>query len=115
MYLREGSLSDLPYIADIGAEALWNDEIIQYIAPHREHYPSSHRANYLHRTKKRYFAGDRLIVAIEDAADGSWPGRDLIVGFAFWSDTMHASTLQPLPSSILGNGRHPLLKLLLQY
>lgn len=104
MYLREGRLADVPYVADIGCEALWNDEIVQYLAPNRASYPRSHRDNYLHRTKKRFFAGDRLIVAVTDDGDAAWRGVEKVVGFAFWSDTKGTSKPQSLPASGLGNG-----------
>lgn len=103
MHLREGQLEDLPYLADIATEALWNDEIVQYLAPHRVKHPESHRDNYLYRTKRRYFEGDRLIVAVTDETDESWTGKEVITGFAFWSDTLGTSTRHPLPASLLGN------------
>ena len=104
MHLREGTLADVPYVADIGCEALWDDEIVQYLAPNRASYPRSHRDNYLHRTKKRFFAGDRLIVAVIDDKDEAWTGKEKVVAFAFWSDTKGTSRTQPLPASFLGNG-----------
>lgn len=109
MHLREGTLRDLPYVADIGSNALWDDEIVQYLAPNRAKRPLSHRDNYLYRTKKRYFAGDKLVVAVTDEQDVSWAGRDVITGFAFWSDTMDTSETRPLPASFLGNSRQPRL------
>lgn len=106
MHLREGLLDDLPYLADIATEALWNDEIVRYLAPNRVKHPESHRDNYLYRTKKHYFQGDRLIVIVTDQDDHSWTGRETIAGFAFWSDTLGTSTKYPLPTSSLGNGRY---------
>lgn len=108
MLLREGKLEDLPQVADIGAEALWNDEIVQYLAPNRNKYPLSHRDHYLHRTKKRFFAGDRLVVAVTDERDDSWSGTEEIAGFSYWSDTLNTSKPGVLPTSFLGNGNaHP--------
>lgn len=104
MHLREGTLDDIPYVADIGCEALWDDEIVQYLAPSRASHPRSHRDNYLYRTKKRFFAGDRLIVAVTDDKDEAWSGTEKITAFAFWSDTNSTSKPQSLPASILGNG-----------
>jgi len=104
MHLREGLLEDLPYVTDIGSEALWNDEIVQYLAPNRAKHPLSHRDNYLFRTKKRFFAGDRLIVAITDEDDGGVNGHEKIVGFAFWSDTERTSCPPNTSTSCLGNG-----------
>jgi len=106
MYLREGVLDDIPYVADIGCEALWDDEIVQYLAPNRARHPLCHRDNYLYRTRKRFFAGDRLIVAVTDNEDDAWKGKESIVGFAFWSDTMSTSKPRSLPASILGNGEN---------
>lgn len=106
MRLREGRLDDLPYLADIASKALWNDEIVQYLAPHRQSHPESHRNNYLYRTRKHYFQGDRLIVVVTDDKDESWSGKEIIVGYAFWSDTLGTSAKRPLPTSFLGNGKH---------
>jgi len=108
MHLREGTSDDIPYVADIGCEALWNDEIVQYLAPNRAKYPRSHRDNYLYRTKKRFFAGDRLIVAVTDDGDEAETGKEKIAGFAFWSDTESTSKPQSLPASILGNSEETL-------
>lgn len=105
MHLREGRLSDLPYLADIATQALWNDEIVQYLAPHRVQHPECHRNNYLYRIKRHYFQGDRLVVVVTDQSDGRWTGEETIAGFAFWSDTLGTSTKRPLPASSLGNGK----------
>lgn len=107
MHLREGRLDDLPYIATIGSDALWDDEIVQYLAPHRSKYPRSHRDNYLFRSKRRFFGGDRLIVAIADEYEEKIIGcvYGEIMGFAFWSDTLNTSAPLQKPSSILGNGQ----------
>lgn len=105
MHLREGCLDDLPYLADIATEALWDDEIVQYLAPNRVRHPQSHRDNYLYRTKKHYFQGHRLVVVVIDEEDDLWTGKEVIAGFAFWSDTLGTSVRHPLPGSFLGNGR----------
>lgn len=105
MHLREGTLGDLPFVADIATEALWDDEIVQFLAPYRAQYPLSHRDNELHRAKRRFFSGNRLIVAVTDENDVTWSGKETIAGFAFWSDTRDTSKPPMLPSSMLGNGR----------
>lgn len=105
MHLREGELKDIPYIADIGCDALWDDEIVQYLAPNRAKYPFSHRDNYLHRSKKRFLAGDRLIVAVTNDEEHEENCKEMIVGFAFWSDTRGTSRPGALPASVFGNGR----------
>lgn len=107
MHLRQGRVEDLSQVADIGTQALWNDEITQYLAPNRDKYPLLHHDHNLYRTKKRFFEGDRLVVAVTDERDGSWSGKEEVTGFAYWSDTLNASRPVPLPSSILGNGTIP--------
>ena len=106
MHLREGVLDDIPRIADIASEALWNDEIVQYLAPNRSAHPRSHRDSYLYRTKKRFFAGDRFMVAVTDDRNGAICGQEMILGFAFWSDTNGTSKPRLSPASILGNGKN---------
>lgn len=99
MYLREGCAQDLPQIADISSEALWNDEIVKYLAPFREQYPQSHRDHYLHLVRKRYFGGDRLLVVVLDGDKScERQAKDYIVGFAFWSNlsvTSSGSSARP--------------------
>jgi hypothetical protein len=104
MYIREGLLQDLPYIADIGSEALIEDEITEYLAPYRKAYPLCHRDENLYRMRKRFFAGDELIVVATDQGDKTWTGKDEIVGFAFWSTNLPDVPTRRLPTSFLGNG-----------
>lgn len=105
MHIREGRLDDIPYLADISCDALWNDDIVQYLAPNRAKYPLSHRDNYLYRTKKRFFGGDRLVVAVTDDEDSEvYVGKEKVIGFAFWSDTLDTSRPHKLPASTFGNG-----------
>lgn len=102
MHLREGTVEDLPYIADISTEALWNDNLVNFLAPYRAVYPHSHRYTALVRIKQRFYGGDRLIVAVTDVDNAE--RSEIITGFAFWSDTRGTSQPDVLPSSIFGNG-----------
>lgn len=87
VYLREGCTEDLSQVADISSEALWHDPIVHYLAPFREQYPRSHRDHYYYLVRKRFLGGDKLLVVVakeEKSCNGQ--SKELIVGFAFWSN-----------------------------
>ena len=105
MRLREGGQRDLPNLADIASQALWNDEIVQYLAPNRAHYPLSHRNHYLYQWRKRLVAGDRLIVAIIDEEDESWSSKEVVAGFAFWSNRLNTPRTGSFSSRMFGRGK----------
>lgn len=105
MHLRDGRREDLPCLADIGCSSMWNDPIIQYLAPYRYEAPLSHRDELLHRIKRKFYEGDRLLVAVIDETDSLWTGKEEIAGFAFWSTTNGVFKERELPTSCLGNGK----------
>lgn len=104
MHLRCGRREDLPYVADIASAAFWDDEIVNFLAPYRHSFPLSHRAGYLHRIKRQFYAGESLVVAVTDSHDTQWTGKEVITGFAVWSDTQDNSLARARPQPLFGNG-----------
>lgn len=104
MHLRCGRREDLPYVADIASAAFWDDEIVEFLAPYRNAFPLSHRASYLYRIKRHFYAGESLVVAVTDSQDPHWTGKEVIIGFAVWSDTQDNILAQAKPCTMLGKG-----------
>lgn len=105
MFLRDGRREDLPSLADVGCLSMWDDPIVQFLAPYRNEAPLSHRDELLHRIKRLFYDGDKILVAVTDETDQSWTGKEEIIGFAVWSSTDAIFERSERPNSILGNGK----------
>lgn len=63
--LRYATRSDIPYIADVAAQAMLDDEWFEYVCPERRRHYTSFRDAFLRRTKQRFVnKGWCLIVAV---------------------------------------------------
>lgn len=53
MHLRPMHIADIPDIADLSAESHFDDEIVDFIAPHRRRYYTSYRDSFVRRIYTR--------------------------------------------------------------
>lgn len=102
MHVRPGTQKDLCDYARVKSLAMWNDEIMAYVAPYKDQYPDSYVRYCLHRTKIRWYRGEFLFLCVSDHNDADWSGEEVIMGGAYYSTTV--KTVQtPVQSGWLGN------------
>lgn len=87
-------LGDLPVLADLSAETQLHDEIIEFVAPHRQKYYTSYRNGFVRRMYARSLRpgwifwvaetdeGDEPTAAQKQKGEKEIGGR--VVGYAAW-------------------------------
>ena len=86
MHIRLATAHDIPETATIAASAFANDELHEWMYPHRTAYPAHFRAAFLRRYQPRFWSPDFFFyVAETDAGDEDWSGAAEVAGFAVWS------------------------------
>jgi ribosomal protein S18 acetylase RimI-like enzyme len=68
-------------MATISANAMFNADTSQYLAPYRHHHPECFRQGFLRRQKMRFYRGQVIHVAVSDERDSWWDGNEGILGF----------------------------------
>lgn len=79
MLLRHALLQDLPSIADVAAQAMFDDELFAVICPKRHEYFSDYRDGFLRRLQVKLSSPGWVIMVAENA--------DLVVGYGVWERT----------------------------
>lgn len=102
MHVRLGAVQDLPDCATISRNAMFDDNLTKYVAPYRHSHPECLRKGILRRTKKRYYGGDIILVAVTDDKDAEWDGHEKVIGHLSASSTVVAKLK---PSSFSWNGK----------
>ncbi|KAJ5979813.1 GNAT family acetyltransferase [Penicillium waksmanii] len=94
IHIRPATPNDLPFIADIAAQAMLHDELFIHLCPHRHTYYADFRTAFLRRLKIRlYTPGYVMLVAVESKSEsesGDHGARDRdrderVRGYAVWS------------------------------
>lgn len=102
MHIRPVQQKDLYDFAHVVGVSMWNDEIIAYVAPHKDKYPDSYFRFTLHRTKIRWYRGELLFLVVSDEDDADWTGKEVIMGYCCYSTTVHGKQ-KPVREGWLGN------------
>ena len=97
MHIRPATARDLPDCATVNAAAFADDILWAYMHPRRENYPDCFRNYVLLRIKKRYYAGQSLVVAISDERDAFWTGKPQIMGLACFTKDGEKVEKEPVP------------------
>ncbi|KAJ5691815.1 GNAT family acetyltransferase [Penicillium macrosclerotiorum] len=87
VFLRPARLEDLPFVADLAAEAMVEDELFAYLCPHRHEHYADFRLAFLRRLKTRLVTpGFAVMVAVEpcERQQGGLYGEKQIRGYAVW-------------------------------
>ncbi|KIW12302.1 hypothetical protein PV08_09579 [Exophiala spinifera] len=92
MHVRPGKAQDLPDCATISRNAMFDDNLTAYVAPHRHNHPECLRQGILRRAKKRFYGGDTLWVAVTDDNDADWDGHEKVIGHLSASSTREANS-----------------------
>ena len=86
MHIRLATAHDVPDTATLSASAFANDELLEWMCPHRTAYPTHFRASFLLRYQKRFWSPDYVFyVAETEECDEDWSGAAEVVGLAIWS------------------------------
>ena len=80
MHIRPARARDISDLATIATDALFDDELFQFLAPHRHQHPECLRLGFLRRTKKRFYDGHLVLAAVSDENDSWWDGEERLVG-----------------------------------
>lgn len=102
MHVRPVTQKDLYDYARVASLAMWNDEMMAYVAPYKDQYPDSFLRYCLHRTKLRWYRGEFLYFCVTDENDADWTGEEVIMGGACYSTTVK-TVQKPVQSGWLGN------------
>ncbi|KAK5272937.1 hypothetical protein LTR99_002333 [Exophiala xenobiotica] len=81
MHVRPAKPQDLPDCATIARDAMFDDGLTVYLAPHRHTHPECLRQGVLRRAKKKYYDGHTTLVAVTDQDDAQWNGTEKVVGY----------------------------------
>ena len=76
MYLRLAGAQDLPKIANVAAQAMFDDELFDLICPKRHEYYSDYREGFMRRVQDKLALPGWVVVVAEDAG--------LVVGYSVW-------------------------------
>ena len=86
MHIRLATAHDVPATASLSVSAFANDELFEWMCPHRTVYPTHFRAHFLLRYQARFWSSDFVFyVAETDKCDDDWSGAAEVVGYAIWS------------------------------
>ncbi|KAE8153651.1 acyl-CoA N-acyltransferase [Aspergillus avenaceus] len=83
--LRLAVPQDLPFIAEVAAQAMLNDELFAFLCPRRKDYYSDYRRGFLRRLRTKLKApGWVIVVAVVNSP--AYPSTDSmhIVGYSVW-------------------------------
>ncbi|EXJ59366.1 uncharacterized protein A1O5_12247 [Cladophialophora psammophila CBS 110553] len=81
MHVRPARASDLADLATIARDAMFDDELTVFLAPHRHEHPECLRQGCLRRVKKRFYDGHLVLAAVSDENDSWWDGEEKVVGY----------------------------------
>jgi ribosomal protein S18 acetylase RimI-like enzyme len=81
MHIRRATLADTAEIATVASNAMLDDEFLGWLHPYRYEHFGSYRASFLHRTKKRVWAGNAMLVMVTDLDDSDWDGVERIISY----------------------------------
>lgn len=81
MHIRNATLADAADMATVASNAMLDDEFVAWLCPNRRTNPYAYRATFLHRIKKRLWAGSTLLVMVTDDEDAEWNGMEWIVSY----------------------------------
>lgn len=76
MLLREAVLQDLPFIADVAAQAMFDDELFDVICPKRHEYYSDYREGFMRRLQVKLATPGWVVMVAENSG--------LVVGYSVW-------------------------------
>lgn len=76
MLLREAVLQDLPFIADVAAQAMFDDELFDIICPKRHEYYSDYRDGFMRRLQVKLATPGWVVMVAENSG--------LVVGYSVW-------------------------------
>ncbi|KIW72106.1 hypothetical protein PV04_00326 [Phialophora macrospora] len=80
MHVRPALARDLSDLGTVGTKAMFDDELTQFLAPHRHEHPECLRLGFIRRTKKRFYGGHMVLAAVTDRDDAWWDGEEKVVG-----------------------------------
>jgi hypothetical protein len=83
MELRPACASDLPYVADLAARAMLDDELFAYICPYRHSRFPDFRDAFLRRLKRRLVTPG-FVMIVADQRPRHSNGGELIRGYGLW-------------------------------
>ncbi|ETI29244.1 hypothetical protein G647_01697 [Cladophialophora carrionii CBS 160.54] len=81
MHVRPAIVRDLSDVGTIATNAMFDDELTQFLAPHRHEHPECLRIGFLRRAKKRFYDGHVVLAGVSDRRDPWWSGEDKVVGY----------------------------------
>ncbi len=81
MHVRPAQARDLSALSTIAADAMFDDELTQILAPYRHDHPECLRQGFLRRAKKRFYNGNLVLAAVSDRDDLWWNGHEQILGY----------------------------------
>ena len=85
MHIRPATLADCSTTATLSVRGFENDELFEWMNPHRAKYPEHFRYYFLNRQHMRYWSPDQVFyVAVTDEQDHDWCGVSQVVGYAIW-------------------------------
>jgi ribosomal protein S18 acetylase RimI-like enzyme len=81
MHVRPALTRDLSDLGTIATTAVFDDELTQFLAPHRHEHPQCLRLGFLRRAKKRFYDGHVVLAGVSDRDDPWWDGEEKVVGY----------------------------------
>ncbi|EXJ65275.1 hypothetical protein A1O7_01616 [Cladophialophora yegresii CBS 114405] len=80
MHVRLALARDLSDLGTIATNAMFDDDLTQFLSPHRHEHPECLRVGFLRRAKKRFYDGHVVLAGVSDRNDPWWNGEDKVVG-----------------------------------
>ncbi|KAJ9606493.1 hypothetical protein H2200_009454 [Cladophialophora chaetospira] len=71
---------------------MFDDELTDFLAPHRHQHPECLRLGFLRRAKKRFYDGHLVLAAVSDEKDPWWDGREKVVGYLSATSTQRTKS-----------------------
>ena len=95
MHIRRATLADTADMATMASNAMLDDEFVVWLCPNRQKCPYAFRATFLHRIKKRLWAGSTLLIMVTDEDDAEWNGFERVISYI--AVTRHGGPRSPRP------------------
>lgn len=88
MHLRPVTQADLYDFSQVVGLAMFEDEVMDYVAPYKDKHPDSFYRHCLYRAMVRYYRGEFMFICVSDENDADWAGQEVVMGYCAYSTTI---------------------------